>query len=183
MLTVWTLSIRCVTWIASPSFVLLTLTASLDTTKPLLDRTALTAVFSNFIDIWSLHQSFCSSLSFHLPGLFQRCFPSPTFPNSPVAFPLSPSLHTFYYLFPTMISALASLTSPSTSSGITIQNSSRNSIANSSSIPPYNPALTAFITPQEQDPRCRKLKLRAWLLTIVHSLLLTPQRSCRIMPR
>jgi FYVE/RhoGEF/PH domain-containing protein 5/6 len=30
-----------------------------------------------------------------------------------------------------------------------------------------NPALSAFVARQEADPRCGKLKLRDWLLTIV----------------
>ncbi|OBZ68452.1 Rac guanine nucleotide exchange factor B [Grifola frondosa] len=37
--------------------------ASLDTPHPLLDRSELTSVFSNFIDIWNLHRSFYSSLT------------------------------------------------------------------------------------------------------------------------
>ncbi|KAG6812122.1 hypothetical protein H0H92_004290 [Tricholoma furcatifolium] len=36
---------------------------SLDTLEPLLDRSSLTDIFSNFIDIWNLHRSFFSSLT------------------------------------------------------------------------------------------------------------------------
>ncbi|KAF9016975.1 hypothetical protein BDZ89DRAFT_1165968 [Hymenopellis radicata] len=125
--------------------------ASLETPQPLLDRSALTAIFSNFIDIWNLHRSFFSSLTSHL-------FPTPSSPSNTDA-PLSPillshfpylSLYTpFVTAFPSMISSLAGFITPENPSGH------------------YNAAFAAFVKIQEEDPRCGSLKLRDWLLTIV----------------
>ncbi|KAK0497483.1 hypothetical protein EDD18DRAFT_1162408 [Armillaria luteobubalina] len=67
--------------------------ASLETSQPLLDRSGLTSVFSNFIDIWNFHRSFFSALTIAV-------------------------------------------------------------------------SFATFLATQESDPRCGRLKLRDWLLTI-----------------
>lgn len=118
--------------------------ASLDTSTPLLDRDDLIAVFSNFIDIWNLHRSFYTSLS----ELLQQSLSNPQTqppPLSPVLISHFPylSLYTpFITTFPTVLSRLATLSATSS-------------------------AFNTFIKTQEADPRCGKLKLRDWLLTIV----------------
>ena len=120
--------------------------ASLDTSSPLLERAELTSVFSNFIDIWNLHRSFYSSLTTYLQS------PTSSNSNNHGPLPLSPILLShFPYLslyspfitaFPDLITSLTSLLSS-------------------------NPAFATFIAKQEADPRCGKLKLHDWLLTIV----------------
>ena len=122
---------------------------ALDTPHSLLDRADLTSVFSNFIDIWNLHRAFFSSLDEHL-HLVTPAFPTQSAPISPPH--LSPVLLShFPYLslytpFVTSFSAsLAALTA----------------FINT------NSAFSAFVARQEADPRCGKLKLRDWLLTIV----------------
>lgn len=148
------LSIQYVLFIPPTKFVLIPccqhfltpIIASLDTPNPLLERTELTSVFSNFIDIWNLHRSFYSSLTNYL----QSTSPSDSNLNGPP--PLSPILLShFPYLslyspfitaFPDLISSLTSLLSSNT---------------------PF----ATFVAKQEADPRCGKLKLRDWLLTIV----------------
>lgn len=137
---------------------------SLDTSEPLLNRSALTSIFSNFIDIWNLHRSFLSSLTSLLDS-FRSQPPSPT-PSTSISGDsppeLSPlllshfpylSLYTpFVTAFPSTISALNEfITPPST----TRPN------------PQYNQHFATFLITQEADPRCGKLKLRDWLLTIV----------------
>jgi FYVE/RhoGEF/PH domain-containing protein 5/6 len=146
---------------------------SLDTPNPLLDRSALTTVFSNFIDIWNLHRSFFSSLSSHLlnSGITTSASPSdrPLPSLSPILLSHFPylSLYTpFITSFATSISALNSLTSPPNAFTPNLAlNSSRNARTDDSL--QYNPAFATFIAEQERDPRCGKLKLRDWLLTIV----------------
>ena len=119
--------------------------ASLDTPNPLLDRAELTSIFSNFIDIWNLHRSFYSSLSTHLNT-------SSSTPAEQEIPPLSPVLLShFPYL---------SLYTPFVSSFPDALNSYAALIAK-------NQTFAAFMTTQEADPRCGKLKFRDWLLTIV----------------
>jgi FYVE/RhoGEF/PH domain-containing protein 5/6 len=149
---------------------------SLDTPNPLLDRSALTIVFSNFIDIWNLHRSLFSSLSSHFSNSgITTSAPPPTPSDIPLP-SLSPillshfpylSLYTpFITSFATSISALNSLTSPPTAFSTNLApNSSRN--ARTDDPLQYNLAFATFLAEQERDPRCGKLKLRDWLLTIV----------------
>ncbi|KAF8903457.1 hypothetical protein CPB84DRAFT_1845752 [Gymnopilus junonius] len=139
--------------------------ASLDTPEPLLNRSALTAIFSNFIDIWNLHRSFLSALTSLLespsvtqhdqqPGL------SPTkssaentrnlapLPNlSPLLLAHFPylSLYTpFITAFPSTISSLNSFITPPTS---TRPN------------PQYNQHFASFLQVQENDSRCPRYLL------------------------
>ncbi|KIM44782.1 hypothetical protein M413DRAFT_25208 [Hebeloma cylindrosporum] len=137
---------------------------SLDTSEPLLNRSALTTIFSNFIDIWNLHRSFLSSLTSLLDPLRSQP-PSPT-PSTSLSGDsppeLSPlllshfpylSLYTpFVTAFPSTISALNELITPPST---TRPN------------PHYNQRFATFLIAQEADPRCGKLRLRDWLLTIV----------------
>ena len=119
--------------------------ASLDTPQPLLDRTELTSVFSNFIDIWNLHRSFFSSLTHFLHTSTSQSPDISPLPLSPILLSHFPylSLYTpFVTSFPDMLSSYAALLSKNT-------------------------AFASFIALQEADPRCGKLKLRDWLLTIV----------------
>ncbi|KAI0066576.1 hypothetical protein BV25DRAFT_1849149 [Artomyces pyxidatus] len=117
--------------------------ASLDTSHPLLDRSELTSVFSNFIDIWNLHRAFFSSLHEHLHSSQDSSTAPPHL--SPVLLSHFPylSLYTpFVTSFHTSVSALTGLLTS-------------------------NAAFSAFVAKQEADPQCGKLKLRDWLLTIV----------------
>ncbi|KAL1748192.1 hypothetical protein HDZ31DRAFT_79887 [Schizophyllum fasciatum] len=133
--------------------------ASLDTPSPLLDRGALTSIFSNFIDIWNLHRSFFSSLTSHLYPAQSSEHESTLSPDPP---PLSPvllshfpylSLYTpFVTAFSSTLSSLQSLTAVPTSYRPN---------------PSYNYNFHKFVATQEADPRCGKLKLTDWLLTIV----------------
>ena len=113
--------------------------ASLDTPSPILDRPSLTAVFSNFIDIWNLHRAFLASLSSSASSPLSSIL-TEHFPYLSLYTPFTTS-------FPTTLSTLASLTTPSS--------------------PSYNPTFSAFLATQELDPRCGRLKLRDWLLTII----------------
>ncbi|KAF8074617.1 hypothetical protein FPV67DRAFT_589035 [Lyophyllum atratum] len=152
--------------------------ASLDTPNPLLDRSSLTSVFSNFIDIWNLHRSFFSSLSTLLSkadipssastSSDHRESPPPLSPILLSHFPYLSLYNPFVTSFPSTISALADLITPPSATH-----------AN----PQYSPTFAAFLSTQEQDPRCGKLKLRDWLLTIVqrcprYLLLLKDLISC-----
>ena len=154
--------------------------ASLDTAEPLLHRSALTSIFSNFIDIWNFHRSFLSSLTALLasPGLASTSFSSPLPPFDQPTPPLSPLLlshfpylslyNPFVTAFPSTISALNDLVVPPT--------------ANRPN-PLYNSQFADFLATQEADPRCGKLKLRDWLLTVVqrcprYLLLLKDLISC-----
>ena len=116
------------------------LISSLDTPQPLLGRPQLTSIFSNFIDIWNFHRSFFTSLTSLLSDI-----PDPPPPLSPVLMSHFPylSLYTpFVTSFPTVLTSLSNLINTS-------------------------PAFSNFIHTQEADPRCGKLGLRDWLLTIV----------------
>lgn len=147
------------TYTASIQHFLRPIIASLDKSEPLLDRAFLTLVFSNFVDIWNLHCSFFSSLKTFLTT---SGIPSTSTANSDPPPPLSPLLlshfpylslyNPFVTAFPTTISALTDLVTPPSS---THPN------------PKYSAAFTTFLASQESDPRCGKLKLRDWLLTIV----------------
>lgn len=122
--------------------------ASLDssssgTLEPLLDRTSLTAIFSNFIDIWNFHRAFLTAISSSYPAF------SPVPLSSILAehFPYLSLYTPFTTSFPSSLSTLDDLTS--------------------SASPCYNPAFSTFLTKQESDPCCGRLKLRDWLLTII----------------
>ncbi|KAI0640206.1 hypothetical protein C8Q77DRAFT_118740 [Trametes polyzona] len=118
---------------------------SLDTPHPLLDRSELTSIFSNFIDIWNLHRSFYASLTAFLKSS------ASTRPHE-LPPPLSPVLLAhFPYL---------SLYTPFVSSF-------SDALASYASLLKNNAAFAAFIAQQEADPQCGKLKFRDWLLTIV----------------
>ncbi|KAK7033931.1 hypothetical protein VNI00_012555 [Paramarasmius palmivorus] len=169
--------------------------ASLDSPTPLLDRSVMTAVFSNFIDIWNLHRSFFSSLNSlllrhnHVPEAMEHTSENPVPITSSVALttsiPLSPlllshfpylSLYTpFITSFPTTLATLTTLITPPSSYA--------SSSASGKSGVEFNPQFAAFVKQQEYDPRCGKLKLRDWLLTIVqrcprYLLLLKDLISC-----
>ena len=152
----------------------------MDTAEPLLQRPALTSIFSNFIDIWNFHRSFLSSLTTLLapPGLASTSssalllsFVQPTPPLSPLLlshFPYLSLYNPFVTAFPSTISALNDLTIPPTA---TRPN------------PLYDARFADFLATQEADPRCGKLKLRDWLLTVVqrcprYLLLLKDLISC-----
>ncbi|KAK0185060.1 hypothetical protein F5146DRAFT_1073287 [Armillaria mellea] len=134
--------------------------ASLETSQPLLDRSGLTSVFSNFIDIWNFHRSFFSALTSHLfPSLDSASTSSlPLSANQPLSpillshFPYLSLYTPFVTAFPTTISSITNLISPP--------------LANSPN-PQYSASFATFLATQESDPRCGRLKLRDWLLTIV----------------
>ncbi|TFY82429.1 hypothetical protein EWM64_g1588 [Hericium alpestre] len=135
--------------------------AALDTPQPLLNRAELTSVFSNFIDIWNFHRSFFSSLTEHLHS--PRVPSSTTRQNATASssqattselssHPLSPVLLShFPYL---------SLYTP-------FVTSFHESISSLTVLLNSNSLFSAFVAQQEADPRCGKLKLRDWLLTVV----------------
>ncbi|PPR06162.1 hypothetical protein CVT24_000709 [Panaeolus cyanescens] len=143
--------------------------SSLDDPEPLLNRSVLTSIFSNFIDIWNLHRSFFTSLSSLLvvpsssspPSIPSSSPPRPLTLHNPAP-PLSPlllshfpylSLYTpFITSFPSTIQSLTELTSPPTSVRANAQ---------------YNAKFSTFLAERERDPKCGRLKLRDWLLTIV----------------
>ncbi|KIJ53730.1 hypothetical protein M422DRAFT_201968 [Sphaerobolus stellatus SS14] len=117
------------------------LISSLETPQPLLGRSELTTLFSNFIDIWNLHRSFYTSLSTHLKDT-ESMDPPPLSPVLMSHFPYLSLYTPFITSFPTVMSSLSSLMA-------------------------INPAFSQFIRTQEEDARCGKLGLRDWLLTIV----------------
>lgn len=119
--------------------------ASLDTPHPLLSRGELTSVFSNFIDIWNLHRSFFSSLSSVINASASTTSLDSGHILSPILlshFPYLSLYSPFVTSFPTAITSLTSLLST-------------------------NSSFASFIAQQQADPRCGRLKLRDWLLTIV----------------
>lgn len=124
--------------------------AALDTPHPLLDRADLTSVFSNFIDIWNLHRAFFSSLDEHL-------HPTVT-PDPPTQLPLISPPH----LSPVLLSHF-----PYLSLYTPFVTSFSASLAALTTFLNTNNAFSAFVARQEANPRCGKLKLRDWLLTIV----------------
>ncbi|KAI0931186.1 hypothetical protein AcV5_005267 [Taiwanofungus camphoratus] len=134
--------------------------ASLDTPQQLLDRSELTSVFSNFIDIWNLHRSFLSSLTAFLDTSTSALDDSPP-PLSPVLLCHFPYLSLYTPFVTSFSDALASY----------------------AKLLATNHAFASFIAQQEADPRCGKLKFRDWLLTIVqrcprYLLLLKDMISC-----
>ncbi|KAJ7147665.1 hypothetical protein C8R43DRAFT_1129581 [Mycena crocata] len=130
--------------------------ASLETSQPLLQRSDLASVFSNFVDIWNLHRAFFASLSdfLSIDASSSTLLVDPP-PLSPVLlshFPYLSLYNPFVTAFPSTISAMSNLATPPTAAH---------------SNPHYSPAFSAYLLAQEADPRCGKLKLRDWLLTIV----------------
>ncbi|KIL57220.1 hypothetical protein M378DRAFT_399735 [Amanita muscaria Koide BX008] len=155
--------------------------ASLETPDSILDRTSLTNLFSNFIDIWNLHKSFFDALSEHLTQpitdensnasmALESASSSPP-PLSPILLSHFPylSLYTpFITAFPSILSTLSDLTAAP-------------SFSNHN--PHYSKPFTEFLSKQESDPKCGKLKFRDWMLTIVqrcprYLLLLRDLRAC-----
>ncbi|KZT01190.1 uncharacterized protein LAESUDRAFT_731561 [Laetiporus sulphureus 93-53] len=134
--------------------------ASLDTPEQLLDRSELTSIFSNFIDIWNLHRSFYTTLTTFLETS-ASAHPDEPPPLSPVLLAHFPylSLYTpFVTSFSDALTAYSYLLST-------------------------HHTFAEFISRQEADPRCGKLKFRDWLLTIVqrcprYLLLLKDLISC-----
>jgi FYVE/RhoGEF/PH domain-containing protein 5/6 len=117
----------------------------------------LTSIFSNFIDIWNLHKSFLSALTSLLKpnlsaGSETEIGPPTLSPLLLAHFPYLSLYTPFITSFPSTIAALLGLVTPPTS---VRQN------------PQYNVQFANFLATQEADPRCGKLKLRDWLLTIV----------------
>ncbi|KAJ7691928.1 hypothetical protein B0H17DRAFT_1330923 [Mycena rosella] len=131
---------------------------SLETPQPLLQRSDLASVFSNFVDIWNLHRAFFASLSDLLS--IDASSSTPTLladppPLSPVLlshFPYLSLYNPFVTAFPSTISSMSNLVSPPTARHPN---------------PQYSPAFAAYLLAREADPRCARLKLRDWLLTIV----------------
>jgi FYVE/RhoGEF/PH domain-containing protein 5/6 len=114
--------------------------ASLDTPHPLLERTELTSIFSNFIDIWNLHRAFFQALSTLLTAAGGT--PPPLSALLLAHFPYLSLYNPFVTTFPAAMASLG-----------TLQMS--------------RPAFAAFVAKQEASERCGRLKLRDWLLTIV----------------
>ncbi|KAJ6485513.1 hypothetical protein C8R45DRAFT_1098312 [Mycena sanguinolenta] len=125
--------------------------ASLETPQPLLQRSDLASVFSNFVDIWNLHRAFFASLS-DLLSSSPDADPPPLSPILLSHFPYLSLYNPFVTAFPSTISAMSNLVSQSS--------------ANHPN-PHYSPVFAAYLLAQEADPRCGKLKLRDWLLSIV----------------
>ncbi|KAK2462258.1 hypothetical protein APHAL10511_005754 [Amanita phalloides] len=156
------------------------LIASLETPEPLLDRTCLTKLFSNFIDIWNLHKAFFDALTQHLSPMLtpeSANSPQPDATQAPPP-PLSSillshfpylSLYTpFITAFPSILSTLVSLTTPPSFSHPN---------------PNYSKPFSDFLVKHEAHPQCGKLKFRDWMLTIVqrcprYLLLLKDLRGC-----
>ncbi|KAJ7604394.1 hypothetical protein FB45DRAFT_957079 [Roridomyces roridus] len=130
--------------------------ASLDTPQPLLQRSDLASVFSNFVDIWNLHRAFFASLSDQLSidanSTTLLLDPPALSPVLLSHFPYLSLYNPFVTSFPTTISAMSNLVSPPTTFHPN---------------PLYNPVFAAYLLEQEAHPCCGKLKLRDWLLTIV----------------
>ncbi|KAJ7230335.1 hypothetical protein GGX14DRAFT_508100 [Mycena pura] len=125
--------------------------ASLETPQPLLERSDLASVFSNFVDIWNLHRAFFAALS-ELLGTDADADPPPLSPLLLSHFPYLSLYNPFVTTFPSTISSMTNMVSPPTS---THPN------------PHYSPVFANYLLTQEADPRCGRLKLRDWLLTIV----------------
>ncbi|KAF7296442.1 hypothetical protein HMN09_01114600 [Mycena chlorophos] len=141
--------------------------ASLETSQPLLQRSDLASVFSNFVDIWNLHRAFYAALSDRLLGN-PDADPPALSPLLLSHFPYLSLYNPFITSFPSTISSMTNLISPPTA---THPN------------PQYSPTFAAYLLAQEADPRCMKLRLRDWLLTIVqrcprYLLLLKDLISC-----
>ncbi|TFK23230.1 hypothetical protein FA15DRAFT_757435 [Coprinopsis marcescibilis] len=125
------------------SHFLVPIISSLETPEPILSRTTLTGTFSNFIDIWNFHRSFFAALGTSRDSI------------APLLLSHFPylSLYTpFITQFSSIISSLSELVTPPTPAKPN---------------PQFNATFATFIQTKEADPRCGKLKLRDWLLTIV----------------
>ncbi|KIP04169.1 hypothetical protein PHLGIDRAFT_494233 [Phlebiopsis gigantea 11061_1 CR5-6] len=119
--------------------------ASLDTPNQLLDRAELTSIFSNFIDIWNLHRSFYSSLF----SLLSTSSSSLTEQASPPISPILLSHFPYLSLYTPFVSSFS------------------DALSSYTTLLAKYPHFATFMTIQEEDPRCGKLKFRDWLLTIV----------------
>ncbi|KZS93365.1 Dbl homology domain-containing protein [Sistotremastrum niveocremeum HHB9708] len=141
---------------------LIPLVLSLNTASPILSRTELTSVFSNFVDIWNLHRSFCSSLaSVVAPPEHQ---PSDTYDPAPLS-PIFTSHFPYLSLYTPFVTSFP------------------DALASLSALMSSNNAFSYFIRKQEEDQICGKLGLRSWLLTIVqrcprYSLLINDLLHC-----
>ncbi|PFH53218.1 hypothetical protein AMATHDRAFT_137895, partial [Amanita thiersii Skay4041] len=143
---------------------------------PILDRPSLTKLFSNFIDIWNLHRSFLESLTASLTdsrsssGLANCYTVSLLIPILLSHFPYLSLYTPFITAFPSILSTLTDLTTPSTFSNPNSQ---------------YSKRFADFLVKQEKDPKCGKLKFRDWILTIVqrcprYLLLLKDLQACMV---
>ena len=160
MARLW-LDVDITLWTPCHKHFLTPIIASLDTPYPYLNRAELTSIFSNFIDIWNLHRSFYTSLTIFLNSSASvRAREKPP-PLSPVLLAHFPYLSLYTPFVSSFSDALASYAA-------LLRN---------------NSAFANFISTQEADPRCGKLKFRDWLLTIVqrcprYLLLLKDMISC-----
>ena len=101
------------------------------------------SVFSNFIDIWNLHRSIFSSLTDILsPSLQNRTNPPSLAPVLISHFPYLSLYTPFITSFPEVMAKLLELQAS-------------------------NERFGQFVQDREGDPRCARLKLRDWMLTIV----------------
>lgn len=129
----------------------------------------MSAIFSNFLDMLGFHESFYSTLNEHLGPYVRATQPPSACPAPPSSahpiflttsepLPIISSLlaqHVpffsmytpFVTAYPTIMASLHNLTSPHSVS--------------------YSPGFTAWLKEKEDDPRCGKLGLRDWLLTLV----------------
>ncbi|KAH7907006.1 Dbl homology domain-containing protein, partial [Hygrophoropsis aurantiaca] len=116
------------------------LVASLSTSSPLVTPAQLTSIFGNFIDVWNLHRTFFAALDAHLGtnGLGSRALSSVLLAHFPYLSLYTPFVTRFSDALGTLYAA------------------SKN-----------GSGLAAFVARQEADPRCGKLRLGDWLLTIV----------------
>lgn len=114
----------------------------------MLDRSSINSIFSNFIDIWNLHRSFLAALD----DVLSQDKPLNLSPLLLSHFPYLSLYNPFITAFPSILTALTELSTPP----IDHHPNSR-----------YNVAFAHFLAHQEADPRCGRLKLRDWLLTIV----------------
>ena len=121
---------------------------SLETQEPLLDRPSINSIFSNFIDIWNLHRSFLTALD----DVMSQDKVLKLSPLLLSHFPYLSLYNPFITAFPSILTALTEVSTPPTDHRPS---------------PRYNVAFSNFLAHQEADPRCGKLKLRDWLLTIV----------------
>lgn len=138
--------------------------------KPLISPGQMSSIFSNFVDMLGFHQSFYATLASVIGPIVQSAQPpssynmaSPTrttYGNistgetSPAVAALLAqhvpffSMYTpFVTAYPTIMASLHNLTSPHSSS--------------------YSALFALWLKEREQDPRCGKLGLRDWLLTLV----------------
>ncbi|KIM31655.1 hypothetical protein M408DRAFT_327129 [Serendipita vermifera MAFF 305830] len=139
--------------------------------KPLISPGQMSSIFSNFVDMLGFHQSFYATLSSvvgpHVPATQPPSaynMASPTrgvFGNASTNIEAPPavaallaqhvpffSMYTpFVTAYPTIMASLHNLTSPHSSS--------------------YSAPFAVWLKEREQDPRCGRLGLRDWLLTLV----------------